>query len=86
MTSDGVENHDFVMSASTQEQIDLLKSLGNLKDRVLHIEGPHRLWLKKTPVHYFSLTLLNNPTAHDNESREGELIFIHSLYLHFYFR
>ena len=49
----------------------MLRFLGDLKGRVLHVEGPHRLWLKKKPVLYYSLTLLSDSATADNG--EGEL-------------
>ena len=47
----------FLLSASTELQVKRLQSIGDPNELLFHIEGPHRLWLRKVKQHYFSLKL-----------------------------
>ena len=49
----------FIIEATNRQQREKLRSLkhsngGNL---LLHVEGPHRLWLQKVPIFYYSLRM-----------------------------
>ena len=54
---EGKVDGPFIIGASSQKQIQILKSLRVISNALLHIEGPHRLWLQKLPVFYYSLRL-----------------------------
>ena len=45
----------FVVSAHTGAQLSLLQSLADLQGQLLHVEGPHRIWMNKTQQFYYSL-------------------------------
>ncbi len=50
--------NSFIIGASNGSQRDKLNSLTEKDDSsnlLLHVEGPHRLWLQKVPVFYYSL-------------------------------
>lgn len=56
----------FIIGGNSGKQLKLLEQLENeglSRDTFLHVEGPHRLWLKKTKQYYFTLRL--------SEAREG---------------
>ena len=41
-----------------------------MEGELLHVEGPHRLWLKDMQLLYYSLRLSSN-SQHNTEEREG---------------
>lgn len=50
----------FIISGNSSKQLKLLERLeceGLSDDVFLHVEGPHRLWLKKARQYYFTLRL-----------------------------
>lgn len=52
-----------IISGSTEPQLKLLHSLGEgCSTPLLHVEGPHRLWLRKLQQFYYSLRLLPEGT------------------------
>ena len=55
-------NDSFIIGASNAPQREKLNSLAETTDTsslLLHVEGPHRLWLQKVPVFYYSLRVSN---------------------------
>lgn len=49
-----------MIGGNSDKQLKLLDCLnveGLSHDLLLHVEGPHRLWLKKTQQYYFTLRL-----------------------------
>ena len=63
---------DFVLSASSAAQRKLLQSLDVLENALLCVEGPHRIWIKKTEQLYYSVTLLPWQTDDSRQSGEGD--------------
>lgn len=59
----------FVMSASSKKQVKLLEQSYFTND-VLHVEGPHLLWLQKLPLFYYSLRLL--PAVTDDVPKDED--------------
>ena len=64
--------HDFVLSASSAAQLRLLESLDDLQNALLCVEGPHRIWMKKTEQLYYSVTLSPWRTEDVEQSSEGD--------------
>ena len=60
---EGNSDQSFILASSTQRQLRRLQNLPNLKGRLLHVEGPHRFWLKKIPQYYYTLELSGQPPA-----------------------
>ena len=51
---------DFVIGGNSLKQLQLLERLegeGLSEGTFLHVEGPHRLWLKKMRQYYFTIRL-----------------------------
>lgn len=42
----------------------------SFEDAVLHVEGPHLLWLQKVPLFYYSLRLLPTSNKSDKETED----------------
>lgn len=63
----------FIVSGSTRAQVELLRSLSDMEGELLHVEGPHRLWLKDMQLLYYSLRLSSN-SQHNTEEREGAVL------------
>lgn len=61
--TDITDNSPFLLSASTESQVKLLRSINKPEDLLFHVEGPHRLWLRKIKQHYFSLKLSRRDTT-----------------------
>lgn len=56
----GEGSEGFIVGGNSSKQLQLLERLeseGLSQDTFLHVEGPHRLWLKKTKQYYFTLRL-----------------------------
>lgn len=51
-----MDGSDYLLSGDMQSQ--LLDTLDGTS--LLYVEGPHRIWINHTPVHYFSLRLAND--------------------------
>ena len=51
------EDARFILAASTKKQVHMLESLPCKASRIIYIEGPHRLWLQRMPVFYYSMRL-----------------------------
>ena len=66
------DNSPFLLSASTLSQLKLLQSITKPGDLLFHVEGPHRLWLRKIKQHYFSLKLSKRDAKY-HLSDEGTL-------------
>ena len=61
----------FILSGHSEAQLQILHHLSGSQSSLFHVEGPHRIWINKSPVHYFSLRLApNNDTG---EASEGKL-------------
>eukprot|EP00731_Ephydatia_muelleri_P028927 Em0020g571a len=65
---------DFVLSASSAAQRKLLESLDTLENALLCVEGPHRIWMKKTEQFYYSVTLLPRQADDLRQSGEGAVL------------
>ena len=59
-------NDSFILGATNQSQRVLLSSLGTASNLLLHVEGPHRLWVQKVPVFYYSLRMLDQTNPHED--------------------
>ena len=67
-----------IISGTTEHQLKILLSVGEGHSTpLLHVEGPHRLWLRKLQQFYYSLRLLPEGTEGvgakeaDEEGGEG---------------
>ena len=58
----------FTLSAMSEKQQKFLDSLISTSDLLLHVEGPHRLWLQKIPIFYYSLRVSDQ----SNSQEEGK--------------
>lgn len=60
MPDDDKDEEGCIIGGNSSKQLKLLERLeseGLSQDTFLHVEGPHRLWLKKAKQHYFTLRL-----------------------------
>ena len=65
-----LSDEGFILSGHSETQLQLLHGLRCEESRLLlHVEGPHRIWINKSPVHYFSLRLA--PTDDTRQTDEG---------------
>lgn len=49
-----------IICGNSVKQLQHLEDLGHedlSSTTLLHVEGPHRLWIKKKPQHYFTLRI-----------------------------
>ena len=66
------DSSDFILSGHTAAQLKMLEQLP-APCPLLYVEGPHRIWINKSPVKYFSLRLSVNESRHITaDSGEGE--------------
>ena len=67
---------DFILSGHTTAQLKVLEQLSTpcrtSTPLLLYVEGPHRIWINKSPVKYFSLRLSVNDSRPIVDSDEGE--------------
>ena len=68
----------FILNGHSEAQLQLLQQLDDSQSSLLYVEGPHRIWINKSPVHYFSLRL----TASSDSGHTGEGTYIHHTYTH----
>ena len=60
------------MGASSKQQVDVMLSISSLDSgSILYVDGPHRLWLQRLPLFYYSLKLF---PYKDNKSETTESI------------
>lgn len=80
MVSYGEDMSEFLLSGHTAAQLQTIERLSSsIPDTcslVLYVEGPHRIWINKSPVQYFSLWLAAKGSRHITNKDEGEL-FMH---------
>ena len=71
-----IGEEEFIYSCHSALQWKRLATLGD-KDLsrgvFLHVEGPHRLWLKKVPQFYFSLRLFGGDKLVTEVDTEGRI-------------
>ena len=70
------EQASFVLAAYSQNQIKTLESIkiNELETGILHVEGPHRIWLQKQLLFYYSVCLINKKKV--QLGSEGRFLFI----------
>jgi signaling intermediate in Toll pathway protein len=67
------EEGPFVLAACNKEQVKFMESI-NVMDEMLHVEGPHRIWLQKQPLFYYSLCLIQHRGSNEiNTYSDGML-------------
>ena len=69
------EENEFILSGSTASQLKKLNILSNAHSSslLLYVEGPHRIWINKIAMPYFSLRLSSNDSRQFNDdSEEGK--------------
>ena len=73
-TDSGLE---FILSGHTAAQLQVLGQLSSIlsaaTNPLLYVEGPHRIWINKSAVNYFSLRLSANDSKHVRNNAEGVL-------------
>lgn len=73
----GEERSGFILSGHTATQLKAIDQLSSTTPDtcglVLHVEGPHRIWINKSPVQYFSLRLDAKDSTNDDE---GEMLVL----------
>lgn len=71
----GEERSGFILSGHTAAQLQAIDQLSSTSPNscslVLYVEGPHRIWINKSPVQYFSLRLDAKDTTNEDE---GEIL------------
>ena len=75
---------EFILSGHTATQLKLLHKLSSSLPAcstsswspLLYVEGPHRIWINKTAVYYFSLRLSANDSRQLANNSEGTLCFV----------
>ncbi|XP_011404145.1 PREDICTED: evolutionarily conserved signaling intermediate in Toll pathway, mitochondrial-like [Amphimedon queenslandica] len=67
------DTDSFVIAASSKKQVTFLKSSSFSEETVLHVDGPHLMWLQKMPLFYYSLRLLPTST-NDSENPDGIIL------------
>ena len=64
----------FILGGHSMAQLDLLHQISGSQSSLLYVEGPHRIWINKSPTHYFSLRLsASNECVSTKDSGEGIL-------------
>lgn len=73
----GEEKSGFILSGHTAAQLQAIDQLSSTTpdngSLVLYVEGPHRIWINKSPVQYFSLRLDAKDSTNDDE---GEILMV----------
>lgn len=65
----------FIIAGNSELQVKLLDQLervGLSPSALLHVEGPHRIWLKRVPQFYFSLRVSGDSKQQPSNPGEEE--------------